>query len=186
MNDLAGTVERLCVLRPEHPHAYVVHVGVPAEPGWSPLADIDADETARWCVRARIRDNPAGLASVAATAVAGALTHAVLGRVTAALVLERRAWDVHATHLAVHRDADGAIDRVAVRDASVLVLPDDPAAAPGSRSSPTSPRCWTAWRPRPWPPSPRSSTPSAPPRGTASSRCGTARPTPCSERPGTC
>jgi hypothetical protein len=79
---------------------------------------------ANWCAQARERDNPARLASVAATAVGGALVHGVLGTVTAALVLDRRAWDLHDGHLAVHP----ATDRVAVRDASLLVLPDDPAA----------------------------------------------------------
>jgi hypothetical protein len=128
MGDLARTVERLRALRPAYPHAYAVHVGVPAGPGWRPLADVGAAEIAAWCAQAREQDNPGRLASVAAMAVGGGLTHAVLGRVTAALALERRAWDVHAAHLAVHRDAAGDVDQVAVRHAGMLVLPDDPAA----------------------------------------------------------
>jgi hypothetical protein len=123
MNPLAATVERLRGLRPDYPDAYAVRIGVPAEPGWRLLADAVPD-VANWCAQARERDNPARLASVAATAVGGALVHGVLGTVTAALVLDRRAWDLHAGHLAVHP----ATDRVAVRDASLLVLPDDPAA----------------------------------------------------------
>jgi hypothetical protein len=123
MDALAATVERLRGLRPDYPDAYAVRIGVPAEPGWRSLADAVPD-VAEWCAQARERDNPARLASVAATAVGGALVHGVLGTVTAALVLERRAWDLRAEHLAVHP----ATDRVAVRDASLLVLPDDVAA----------------------------------------------------------
>jgi hypothetical protein len=123
MSALAATVERLRGLRPEYPDAYAVHIGVPAEPGWRSLADA-VPHVAEWCAQARERDNPGRLASVAATAVGGALVHGVLGTVTAALVLERRAWDVRAEHLAAHP----ATERVAVRDASLLVLPDDPAA----------------------------------------------------------
>jgi hypothetical protein len=123
MSALAVTVERLRGLRPEHPDVYAPRIGVPAEPGWYSLADV-VPYVAEWCAQARERDNPARLASVAATAVGGALVHAALGSVTAALVLDRRAWDVRAGHLAVHPGTE----RVAVRDASVLVLPDDPAA----------------------------------------------------------
>jgi hypothetical protein len=123
MSALAATVERLRGLRPEYPDAYAPRIGVPAEPGWSSLADV-VPQVGEWCVQARERDNPARLASVAATTVGGTLVHAVLGRVTAALVLDRRAWDVRAGNLAVHPDTD----RVAVRAASLLLLPDDPAA----------------------------------------------------------
>lgn len=123
MSILSGTVELLRGLRPDYPDAYGVHIGVPDEPGWWSLADA-VPHVADWCARAREQDNPARLASVAATAVGGTLVHAVLGRVTAALVLERRAWDVHAARLAVHPETE----RVALRDASLLVLPDDPAA----------------------------------------------------------
>ena len=118
---LAATAARLRELRPDHPDAYGVHVGVPAEPGWRRLTSLDV---ADWCETAREIDNPRGLASVAATAVGGALAHAVLGRVTAALVLDRRAWDVRSERLAVHPLSE----RLALVDAAVLVLPDDPAA----------------------------------------------------------
>src|ERR671916_3400 len=106
MSALAATVDRLRGLRPEYPDAYAPRIGVPAEPGWTPLAEA-VPHVAGWCAQAREQDNPAGLASVAATTVGGALVHAVLGRVTAALVLEHRAWDVRAAHLVVHPDSDG-------------------------------------------------------------------------------
>jgi hypothetical protein len=123
MSALAATVETLRGLRPEYPDAYAPRIGVPAEPGWSSLADV-VPRVGAWCAQAREQDNPARLASVAATTVGGALVHAVLGRVTAALVLDRRAWDVRPGHLSLHPDTG----RLAVRDASLLVLPDDPAA----------------------------------------------------------
>jgi hypothetical protein len=123
MSALAATVDRLRGLRPEYPDSYAVRIGVPAEPGWRSLAEAEPD-VAGWCAQARERDNPARLASVAATTVGGTLVHAVLGSVTAALVLERRAWDVGPERLAVHPETG----RVAVRDSTLLVLPDDPAA----------------------------------------------------------
>ncbi len=60
--------------------------------------------------------------------VVSMLAHAVLGRLTATLVLDRRAHDVSAGNLAVHLDEDGHVDRVAVRRPTVGVLPDDEAA----------------------------------------------------------
>ncbi|GAA0902243.1 hypothetical protein [Pseudonocardia zijingensis] len=123
MSALAVTVERLRGLLPQYPDSYAPRIGVPAEPGWSFLADAQPQVPA-WCARAQEEGNPARLASVAATTVGGSLVHAVLGRVTAALVLDQRAWHVRAGHLAVHH----ATGRVALRDASLLVLPGDPAA----------------------------------------------------------
>jgi hypothetical protein len=118
---LVETNRRLRALRPDHPQSYGVRIGVPEEPGWLPLDAVDVDA---WCADARVRDNPRGLASVAATAVGGALTHAVIGRVTAALLLDRRAWHVDAANLAAHPERGEA----AVRSPRLLVLPDDPAA----------------------------------------------------------
>jgi len=135
MRALVATVERLRGLRPEYPDSYAPRIGVPAEPGWTSLADLPP-HVAEWCERARQQDNPAGLASVAATAVGGTLVHAVLGRVTAALVLERRAWHVGAHSLAVHRETE----LLAVRDPTLLVLPGDPAAGhPGAEVLPDLP-----------------------------------------------
>src|SRR5688500_5240204 len=120
MSALAATVDRLRGLRPEYADSYAPCTGVPAQPGWTSLADA-VPQVAEGCDRAREPDNPARLAAVAATAAGGALVHAVLGRVAAALVLERRAWATRAAHLALHADTG----RLAVRDATLLVLPDD-------------------------------------------------------------
>ena len=56
---------------------------------------VPASTRCRWppgAMRPRERGNPRRLASVAAMAVGGALTHAVLARATAALALDMRAW----------------------------------------------------------------------------------------------
>ena len=94
---LAETAARLRALVPAFPDTYDV-VQQPTGPGWVRL---DAVPVARWCAEARERGNPRRLASVAAAAVGGALAHAVLARVTAALALDRRAWDLAADALTV-------------------------------------------------------------------------------------
>jgi hypothetical protein len=124
---LADTVDRLRTLRPEYPETYAVRAGLPAEPGWVTLAAVTPADVAGWCAIAREQANPARLASVAGSAVAGELTHAVVGRVMAAVLLEHRAWDVHAGNLALRRDEDGSV-HVAVCDGSLLVPAGDPAA----------------------------------------------------------
>lgn len=125
---LTETARRLRALLPDYPDTYPVDPAATG-PGWEPL---DGVPVARWCTEAR--DRGGGHASVAAMAVGGALAHAVLGRVTAALVLDRRAWDLTAGNLLVHRAAAGHLDRVALRVPLVRVLAGDPAAgAPDAR-----------------------------------------------------
>lgn len=135
----ARTRERLRTVLPGFPDVYAVDAGAPAGPGWHRLDAVLADGTvARWCADARRPDGSA--AAVAAVRVVGMLAHAVLGRLTAALALDRRAHDVSAANLAVHLDGDGWVDRVAVRDPTVTVLPGDPAAgAPGTVLAPDLP-----------------------------------------------
>ena len=122
---LAETAARLRALVPGFPDTYDVVPRAETGPGWFRL---DAVPVAAWCDEARERGNPRRLASVAAMAVGGALTHAVLARVTAALALDTRAWDLAA--LRVHRAGAGHIDRVAVRSPAWLVA-GDPAASEG-------------------------------------------------------
>ena len=91
---------------------------------------------APWCAEARERGNPRRLASVAAAAVGGALAHAVLARVTAALAVDARAWDLGADALTVHRAPEGHLDRVAVRPPAWVVAGDP--AAPAAPQTSTS------------------------------------------------
>ena len=130
---LAETAARLRALVPAFPDTYDVVLGEVSGPGWVRL---DALPVARWCAEARERGNPRRLASVAAAAVGGALAHAVLARVTAALALDGRAWDLAADAVTVHRAPEGHLDRVAVRP-PVWVVAGDPAAP--AMPSPASP-----------------------------------------------
>lgn len=123
------TQRRLRAVRPDYPHLYAVELGVPGAGGWVELAGAIADGTiTSWYTAALRRESATGLASVAAVGVVSMLAHAVLGRLTAALVLDRRAHDVSAENLAVHLDEDGYVDQVTVLAPTVGVLPDDEAA----------------------------------------------------------
>ena len=131
---LAETAARLRALVPAFPDTYDVVLGEVSGPGWVRL---DVVPVAPWCAEARQRGNPRRLASVAAAAVGGALAHAVLARVTAALALDGRAWDLAGDALTVHRAPEGHLDRVAVRP-PVWVVADDPA-APAAPQAPAAP-----------------------------------------------
>lgn len=123
---LGATQERLRGLRPGYPHVYAVQVGVPDEPDWYGVDEVLADGTVTdWWEQAHAL---LGSSSVAAVRVVGRFGHSLLGRAMAALVLERRAHDVSPENVALHLDEDGRVDRVAVRRATVGVLPGDPAA----------------------------------------------------------
>lgn len=63
----------------------------------------------------------------AASQLAATLAYCVVGRVAALVVLEGRAWDPGLENLWVHCDSEGAIDWVGVVDATLRVLPNDPA-----------------------------------------------------------
>lgn len=118
---------RLRELHPEGPRVY--GVAVVADVGrrrWWPLAEtlgsdrLDAMFTAS---AAEIDSRAAAAQQLAAT-----LAHVVLGRVVALVILEGRAWDPGLENLWVHVDSGGAIDWVGVVDATLRILPDDPAA----------------------------------------------------------
>lgn len=86
---------------------------------------------------------------IAAEQVAGALIHAVIGRVLAPYALEGRVWDPGLGNLWLHQDSDGCIDWAGVADDTLRVLPDDRAA--GSRDVVVLPceeamAVWTAHR----------------------------------------
>ncbi|MDT7577112.1 MAG: hypothetical protein QOH17_3445 [Pseudonocardiales bacterium] len=119
---LAVTAARLRALMPGFPDTYAVETEVPDGAGWWRL---EAVPVAQWCRDAQATGNPHRLASVAAMAVGGAVTHAVLARVTAALALDTVAWDVAADALVVHRAPWGHIDRVALRNPVAWVVGGD-------------------------------------------------------------
>jgi len=151
---LAETAARLRALVPAFPDTYDVVLGEVSGPGWVRL---DAAPVARWCAEARETGNPRRLASVAAAAVGGALAHAVLARVTAALAVDGRAWDLGADALTVHRAPEGHLDRVAVRPPAWVVA-GDPAAPSPAAPSPAAP---SPAAPSPAAPSPAAPSPAA-------------------------
>jgi hypothetical protein len=153
---LAETAARLRALVPAFPDTYDVVLGEVSGPGWVRL---DAAPVARWCAEARERGNPRRLASVAAAAVGGALAHAVLARVTAALALDGRAWDLAADALTVHRAPEGHLDHVAVRPPAWVVA-GDPAAPAAPQASTSVPQV-SAAAPSPAAPSPDAPSPDA-------------------------
>ena len=65
---------------------------------------------------------------IAVELVAGALIHAVVGRVLAPYALEGRVWDPGLDNLWLHQDSDGCIDWAGLTDDTLRVLPDDRAA----------------------------------------------------------
>ena len=132
---LAETARRLRALVPGFPDTYDV-VPVSTEPTGSGWVRLDAVPIAGWCADARERGNPRRLASVAAMAVGGALAHAVLARVTAALALDARAWDLAADVVTVHRAPAGHLDRVAVRSPAWVIVGDPAAPADALRGGP--------------------------------------------------
>lgn len=119
---LAEVTDGLARLCPDNPHVYAPDL-VP-EPGltWHTVADAAPRTYA-------VAREGEGLSAPVAAARAGAmLAHAVLGRVTAAVVTLRRAYDVGPGDLLLHLGADGTAERVALTVPGVAVLPDDPAA----------------------------------------------------------
>ncbi|MGA4691972.1 hypothetical protein ACPCXD_17085 [Rhodococcus sp. AB351] len=62
---------------------------------------------------------------IAVEQVAGALIHAVVGRVLAPYALEGRVWDPGLDNLWLHQDSDGCIDWAGLADDTLRVLPED-------------------------------------------------------------
>ncbi|NDV10821.1 hypothetical protein GXW84_41695 [Rhodococcus sp. IEGM 248] len=116
---------RLRALNAEYPRMYAV--ATMADEGkrrwWSLADDLEGDRVRRMWARS-LEDVPDP--DVAAMQVATALIHAVVGRVTALVVLEGRAWDPGLENLWIHMDSDEGIDWAGVADDTMRVLPDDP------------------------------------------------------------
>lgn len=115
---------RLRALQPEHPRVYAV--AAMAEQGkrrWWRLADGLREGR----IEVMYRRHAAEMVSdeIAAEVVATALIHAVVGRVTAALVADGRAWDPGLENLWIHTDNDGGIDWAGLSDTTIRVLDGD-------------------------------------------------------------
>ncbi|MFI2215324.1 hypothetical protein ACH47B_00415 [Rhodococcus sp. NPDC019627] len=133
---LDASCARLRSLNPDYPRMYAV--ASMADEGkrrwWSLADDLDGDRVPRMWARS-LEDVP--YPDVAAMQVATSLIHAVVGRVTALVVLEGRAWDPGLENLWIHMDSDGGIDWAGLADDTMRVLPDDPWA--GTRGTVTVP-----------------------------------------------
>nr|WP_241566035.1 hypothetical protein [Prescottella agglutinans] len=142
---LAESCTRLRSISPDYPRVYAV--AVMSEQGkrrWWPIAACArAEESPADLPKDRVGQMYAHMLADlhsprgAAIQVAAALVHAVVGRVSALVVLEGRAWDPGVDNLWVHMDNDCGIDWAGVVDDTLRVLPDDPLA--GSRGVVTLP-----------------------------------------------
>ncbi|MDT5093981.1 MAG: hypothetical protein QOH60_3344 [Mycobacterium sp.] len=116
---------RLRELNPVSPRVY--GVAVMADVGrrrWWPLASALTSDRLRTMYLGAIEEVDG---RAAASQLAATLAYTVVGRVAALVVLEGRAWDPGLENLWVHSDSEDAIDWAAVVDATLRVLPDDPA-----------------------------------------------------------
>src|SRR3954471_1223135 len=116
---------RLRELYPECPRVYGVAVmGDLTRRRWWPLSDV-LDTERLWDMFSAAAAETESRTAVAQQ-LAATLSHVVIGRVIALLVLEGRAWDTGLENLWVHVDSEGAIDWVGVVDPTLRVLPEDP------------------------------------------------------------
>src|SRR5262245_33380114 len=104
----------------------IVH-GEPAGSGWHRLDSVLADDALldRWFADVLARHAP-GHRDVAGSYLAAWLSGTIADAAVAALIGEGRTWPIDASTLAVHRHEEGWFDGVAVHDARLRVLPDDP------------------------------------------------------------
>jgi hypothetical protein len=99
----------------------------PAGAGWVPARAALDDPTvvAGWF--AALRAGEAHPPDVAASFLAGWLADILLHAPSTALATERRTWALDPAQLWLHASAEGWFDGLAVGDATLRVLPDDPA-----------------------------------------------------------
>ncbi|MGC0364098.1 hypothetical protein ABH922_002082 [Rhodococcus sp. 27YEA15] len=121
-NALSSTNVRLRALNPDYPRVYAV--ATMANEGkrrwWQLEAGLQGERVQLMFVRS-LQDLDS--AEAAAVQVATSLIHAVVGRVTASLVLEGSAWDAGLENLWIHMDSDGGIDWAGVVDETLRVAP---------------------------------------------------------------
>ncbi|WP_227982538.1 hypothetical protein [Nocardia spumae] len=123
--------EQICVrlraLQPGHPRVYAM--AAMAEQGrrrWWRLADGVREGRIELMYRRHAAEMVN--ADIAAEVVATALIHAVVGRVTALVVCDNRAWDPGLENLWVHTDNDGGLDWAGLSDTTIRVVAGDPLA----------------------------------------------------------
>ena len=117
---LGDTAARLSRLTGDHPHVYAVDLADTSVAGWTPLSAVVPVLAGQAAVTA-----PGAAAPVR---VAGALAHAVAGRMTAALVVDRRSPVLEPAATVVRPDGAGHLERVAVTSPAIALLAGDPAA----------------------------------------------------------
>jgi hypothetical protein len=138
--------QRLRELNPVSPRVY--GVAVMADVGrrrWWPLASALTTNRMRIMFETAAREVDR---RCAASQLAATLAYTVVGRVAALVILEGRAWDPGLENLWVHCDSEGAIDWAGVIDATLRVLPTDPATGDGVVRLPSEAALatWTAHR----------------------------------------
>lgn len=121
---LARSSARLRSLNPDYPRMYAVaSMANEGKRRWWQLAAGLEDGRVDQMITRSLEDLK--LPESAAIQVATALVHAVVGRVSALLVLEGRAWDPGVDNLWIHMDSDGGIDWAGVTSPVLRVLPGD-------------------------------------------------------------
>ncbi|ATL67598.1 hypothetical protein IU500_21705 [Nocardia terpenica] len=118
---------RLRSLQPEHPRVYAVAaIAEQARRRWWRLADGNREGRIELMYHRHAAEMIS--ADIAAEVVATALVHGVIGRVTALLVAEGRAWDPGLENLWLHTDNDGGVDWAGLSDTTIRVVDGDAAA----------------------------------------------------------
>lgn len=145
---LARSCARLRSLNPEYPRMYAIAAmaNETKRRWWQLAGGLESGRVDQMMARSM---DDLDLPDAAAIQVATALVHAVVGRVAALFVLERRAWDPGVDNLWIHMDSDGCIDWAGVASPVLRVLPeDDLAGAPGAVALPCEEALvvWTAHR----------------------------------------
>ncbi|WP_245865786.1 hypothetical protein [Rhodococcoides kyotonense] len=121
---LARSCVKLRALNPDYPRMYAVAaMAHEAKRRWWQLGvGLEDGRTDQMLARSMedLRSPDA-----AATQVATALIHAIVGRVAALVVLEGRAWDPGIDNLWIHMDSDGGIDWAGLSSPVLRILPGD-------------------------------------------------------------
>ncbi|MDV6265002.1 hypothetical protein R3Q16_00185 [Rhodococcus globerulus] len=116
------TCTRLRGLNPDYPRVYAVAAmaGEGKRRWWKLSTGLHSERVEQLYLRSlQDLDNP----EAAAIQVATSLIHAVVGRVTASIVVEGSAWDPGLENLWIHMDSDSGIDWAGVVDETLRVAP---------------------------------------------------------------